>query len=86
MRNKKNRVAFWEKSTGNLMSSGRGLTTEEILFLHSLKPGDRIIIWNNAVKSEGTNNPTHNMTIYEQMEKHENDDKRSSKSKKSLLA
>lgn len=85
-RNKNVRIAFWSKSTGNLMTSGKGLSVEEVEFLKNLKPGDRLIVWDNSTKNAGTNNPTHNLTVYQPNEKSKEDDEKSSKSKRSILA
>lgn len=40
-------IGFWLKQSGNYMSSGNGLTEEQVRFLHSLRPGDRLLLWNN---------------------------------------
>lgn len=49
-------VGFWKKESGNLMNPSKGLTEEQVVFLQSLKVGDRVILWNNIVK-EGDNKP-----------------------------
>lgn len=49
-------VGFWKKESGNLMNPTKGLTEEQVVFLQSLKAGDRLIIWVNDVK-EGENRP-----------------------------
>lgn len=56
-------IGFWKKQTGNLMNIGKGLSPTEIEFLQSLKPGDRLILWENNNKDE--KQPTHTMRKYE---------------------
>lgn len=74
------RIAFWSKTIGNFMSHGKGLTKDEVAFLHSLKEGDRLIMWDNSKKAEGTNNPTHSLSIWEPKDEQKSGNNSSSKS------
>ena len=68
MSKNRNNLGFWVKPSGSIMTSSKGLTKEDITFLQSLKEGDRLIMWDNSSKAEGTNNPTHNLTKYQKLE------------------
>lgn len=52
------KIAFWKKSSLNMMSHGKGLTADEVKALQTLKVGDRLILWNNDVKSDKDPNIT----------------------------
>lgn len=60
------KIGFWKKESGNLMSIGKGLSQAEIDFLRSLKPGDRLILWDNS-RSKGNNDalPGFSLAKYE---------------------
>jgi hypothetical protein len=62
------KIALWIKETSNLMSAGKGLTEEEIQFLHSLKPGDRLIVFKND-KKFSENSPHYSLQKYENANK-----------------
>lgn len=47
-------IGLWKKDTGNLMSHAQGLTETQIEFLQSLKPGDRLIAWDNSANPTET--------------------------------
>lgn len=40
-------ISLWKKDSGNFMTHRGGLTDDDITLLHSLKQGDRIIIFTN---------------------------------------
>lgn len=87
MSKSKDKISLWKKPSGNILSHGKGLTKEEIKFLHSLKVGDRIIIWDNSQKNNNENYPSHNLCLYEEREKIVKKEKVNEKGKtKSLLA
>jgi hypothetical protein len=38
-------IAFWKNKDGNFRSDIKGLSGEEIEFLHSLKEGDKLVLF-----------------------------------------
>ncbi len=58
-------IAFWKKESGNFMNHSQGLSVEQIEFLKSLKPGDRLIIYVNVPKEGQEHLPTHSLKKYE---------------------
>jgi hypothetical protein len=59
-----NKLVFWKKESGNMMSSGKGLSKEELEFLQSLKEGDRLIVWDNAKSKKGESSPDFTLKKY----------------------
>lgn len=57
------KIGFWKKETGNLMSHSGGLTPDQIDFLHSLLPGDRLICWQNTKRMD--TDPDYSLAKYE---------------------
>lgn len=55
-------IGFWKKESGNIMSHGKGLNSEQIEALKGLKEGDRFIIYLNTRKGENT--PEYTLQIY----------------------
>lgn len=46
-----NKLGFYKKESGNFTTHKGGLTEEQVEFLQSLKPGDRMIIYINRNKA-----------------------------------
>ena len=38
-------ISLWIKDSGNIMSHSGGLNEEQVIALHELKVGDRLICW-----------------------------------------
>lgn len=49
-------ISFWDNMSNNLTSHGAGLSENEIEFLHSLVPGDRLIIYHNKAEDKLSDN------------------------------
>lgn len=60
------KIPFWSKETGNLMGHSKGLTTEQVSYLKSLKPGDRLILWLN--ETQDTNRANYTLKVYQKRE------------------
>ncbi len=45
-------INFWMKDSGNCLSHSKGLNSEQIETLHTLKEGDRLILWKNPKQKE----------------------------------
>ena len=43
---------FWQKESMNFLTSNKGLTKEHIEMLHSLKEGDRLILYKNTKRKD----------------------------------
>lgn len=41
------KIRLWKKDSGNMLSHGNGLRDEDVAALQKLKPGDRLILWEN---------------------------------------
>ena len=59
------KIGLWKKETNNLLSHGEGLTEEQVEFLQSLKPGDRLICWYNKDSSEDPKRATYTLKKFE---------------------
>lgn len=46
------RIAFWKKESGNFVTAKTSLTSEQVEFLHQLKPGDRLILFPNNMRKD----------------------------------
>jgi hypothetical protein len=49
-------INFWKKQSGNFMNHKDGLSVEQVEFLHSLQPGDRIIFYVNEEHQKHSEN------------------------------
>lgn len=59
---KTNKVGLYKNNeTGTMLSHASGLSEEQIEFLQSLKPGDRLVLWVNSYKTAENKVPTHNL-------------------------
>lgn len=57
------RIGFWKKDTGNYLTAKSGLTQADIDALHSLKVGDRLILYVGG-KKLSEQSPDANLTTF----------------------
>lgn len=66
-------LGFWKsKFTDDYMVPARGLSEEQIKFLRSLKPGDRLILWKNKKVKE--THPDLSLKVYNPEHKKEDNE------------
>lgn len=60
------KIGFWKKETGNLLSHSAGLTPEQLRNLQEIKPGDRLILWENTKRKD--TDPDFTLAIFKKKE------------------
>lgn len=62
-------IGFWKTEKGNLLSHSGGFNEKELELLQSLKPGDRLVIYDNTADKLNEKSPDYSLKIFAQKEK-----------------
>lgn len=67
---KTNKIGLYKnQETKTMLSHASGLSEEQVEFLHSLKPGDRLVVWKNDFATMENKQPGYNLCKFKTKKK-----------------